>query len=130
MGVRIGSVATTTLVTTTLVTTAEAVVLTTPPLSLAVDNAQVLLFWYANVNTGTSTVGLNGRLRRGTSTTGAMVNIAPGFSVGAGLQTAIPWCYIDSPGVVAGQQYSLTLQQVAATANGTVNDGCLMALVL
>ena len=131
MGVRFPTVASNTFVGPLPASAAETVVLTTPGISEPIDNAQVLLLWTASITPGTSTTSLVYRLRRGTTTAGTLVN-ASTFSfttVAANLTTVSGW-YFDSPGTVAGQQYSLTVVQTADTVAGAWVDGALIAMVL
>ena len=131
MGVRFPTVASNTFVGPLPASAAETVVLTTPGISEPIDNAQVLLLWTASITPGTSTTSLVYRIRRGTTTGGALVN-ASTFSfttVAANLTTVSGW-YFDSPGTVAGQQYSLTVVQTADTVAGAWVDGALIAMVL
>lgn len=131
MGVRFPSVASTAIVNATLVTTAETVVATTPPLNLPLDFALVFLLFYFNGTTGATVTGVQYRLRRGTTVAGALVPAAFGsLIVGAAAQMTSSSFYVDTPGAVAGQQYSLTLTQVGATGNGSMTDVCIAAFVL
>jgi hypothetical protein len=131
MGVRFPSVATNTFVGPLPASAVETVVLTTPPINEPIDNAQVLLFWMAAINPGTSTTALVYRLRRGTTIAGALVGVAGlQVSVAAGVPNLASGWYFDFPGVVAGQQYSLTVVQTADTVAGAFVDGCLIAMVL
>lgn len=131
MGVRFPSVASTTIVNATLVTTAETVVVTTPPFNIPLDYAQIIVMAYAEVfPVGTTTTGIVAKLRRGTTTAGTQLGFNSGGTATPGAAWAWSMLYVDSPGVVAGQQYSVTLSQTAATANGTVLDVCLIAFAL
>lgn len=131
MGVRLATVTSNTFVGPLPANATETVVLTTPPISMALDNAQVLILWDANITLGTSTTSLVFRVRRGITTAGALVIAAARtqtLAAGAGGQVC-GWCF-DSPGVVAGQQYCLTVVQTADTVAGVWNDGEMLAMVL
>lgn len=130
MGVRFPSVASTVIQNATLVTTAATVVATTPPINLPYDNAQVLLYAYANITMGTGTTSLTYVLRRGPTVSDTLITTASAITVVAGNKVLVCLCYPDQPGVVAGQQYSLAVQQTAASANGTVNDVAIIAMIL
>jgi hypothetical protein len=131
MGVRFPSVATTTFIGPLPASAAETLVFTTPPINEPVDNAQVLILWSAVITPGTSTTSLVFRVRRGTLVTSPLVNAAGwGFTtVAANLLFCSGW-YPDNPGVVAGQQYSLTVVQTADTVAGAFVDGSMIAMVL
>jgi len=131
MGVRLASVFTTTFVGPLPATAAETVILTTGGLGLFADNAQVILLWFACILAGTSVTSHVFRIRRGTTTAGTAVNVNPWQNAAIAVaQTTSCGVYTDTPGVVAGQQYSLTVVQSAASVAGTFEDGCLLAIVL
>ncbi len=130
MGVRFPSVSSNTILNSPIVTSAETVVVTTPPLNLALDFAQILLFWYIVLTVGAAGNAIIPRLRRGTTIAGTLVNVAFNQTAVAGNIVASSGSYADTPGAVAGQQYSLTMQVNAATANSTVQDVSLIAFAL
>lgn len=131
MGVRFPTVTTNTFIGPLPASAAETLCLTTPGISEPIDNGQVIILWTASITPGTSTTSLVFRLRRGALVTSPLVNLTT-FSfttVAANLTTVSGW-YFDSPGIVAGQQYSLTVVQTADTVAGTWVDGALLAMVL
>lgn len=131
MGVRFPTVTTNTFVGPLPANATETVILTTPGISEPIDNAQVIIAWAAYISAGVGVTNHQFRLRRGTTAAGALVNVANmGFVATAGIVSGGAGVYFDSPGVVAGQQYSLTVQQGGATGAGTWSDGCLLAMVL
>lgn len=130
MGVRYPTVSTTAIVNANIVTTAETIIATTPPLTLPLDFAQVLLFWYAVISLGASITSWGAKIRRGAALTSPLVNVAAGPAVIPTACSFFSGMYIDTPGAVAGQQYSLTATMTAATTNSTVNDVCLIAFAL
>jgi hypothetical protein len=130
MGVRLSSVSSNTLLTATLTQNTETAALTTPPLSLPLDNAQVFLFWYLTGSAGASTSGMKASVRRGSGLTGTIINAGVFLLVGAAGNFLVSGTYIDTPGVVAGQQYTLTATQSGATGAGSFLDGCFTAFVL
>jgi hypothetical protein len=131
MGVRFPGVATTAIVNGSCPILTETVVLTTPPLSPPLDNAQVYLIWSLKLNTGNQPQTLSYTLRRGTTNGGAVVGFQAQASEVASVILFRGGCYVDTPGVVAGQQYSLTLNITTASGTATAAlDGCLMAFVL
>jgi hypothetical protein len=131
MGVRFPSVATNTFIGPLPANANETVVLTTPPLTLPLDGATVILPWMAYLTTGTGTTSIAYRIRRGTTTAGVLLNQNPWFfTSGPGNGLTVGGWYFDTPGAVAGQQYSLTIVQSAATAAAVWGDGALMAFAL
>lgn len=69
------------------------------------------------VTTGTGALGLNIRVRAGVGITGAVIGNADGPTVAAGSAYSIPFRKLDPVGAVS---YTVTVQQVAASANGQV----------
>jgi hypothetical protein len=131
MGVRFPSVFTNVFIGPLPANANETIVCTTPPINEPIDNAQVLLFLGFSAIAGTGQTSAAFNLRRGALVT------SPTFQAGAwailttaGSAYAYCCAYADSPGVVAGVQYTLTIQQVGATAAGTFRDCFLIAMVL
>jgi hypothetical protein len=131
MGVRFPSVQTNTFVGPLPASAVETVVLTTPPLTLPLDGAVVILLWMAMIAGGATTTDLDFRLRRGTTSAGVQVGATSwNLTAVVGSGRALGGWYFDTPGAVAGIQYSLTVAQVGATGAGTFNDGALLAFAL
>ena len=131
MGVRYPTAVSTTLVTANIVTSAETVVVTSPPLTLTLDFSQVLL-WYAvylGAN-GAGSVNIIATIRRGAAVGGTQVSVQQRSVASPGNVTFISGVYVDTPGAVAGQQYSITITMQAATTNTSVTDVCLLAAAL
>ncbi len=130
MGVKNASVASTTIVNAAIVGNAETVVVTTPTLNLPLDGAMVFLFAMVLWTPGAGTTSSSLRLRRGTGTTGTVVNIPTAYVVVAAQTTYSVLLYPDTPGIVAEQQWSLTIGTAGATANHSVSDVAMIAMVL
>jgi len=131
MGVHLPSVSSTTFVGPLPANATETIILQLPPLNLSLDNAQVILHWFANIIAGVNNTALAYRIRRGTTVTGVQVGAATwSAAVTAGNGVQLSGFYVDTPGVVGGQQYVLTVVQSAATGAGTFNDGAILAYVL
>lgn len=131
MGVRFPSIASSTFVGPLPANANETVILTTPQLNISLDFSQIFILWACDILAGTTTSALVFRLRRGTTVAGTLINAAAWtHTLAAGNSAAISGAYFDTPGAVAGQQYSLTVSQTAATAAGTFNDGSILAFAL
>lgn len=111
----------------TITTTTELVAATISGVNVGAGGT-VAISGTAVVTLGTSTTGLTLRVRRGTTITDPVVGEAyvgsdPVATLAAVIRTIevvdIP------PGELAGGSYVLTVQQVAASANGTVNTAAL-----
>lgn len=130
MGVRWSTSFTTTIVNATIVTTAETIIATTAPINLTQDGALVLLLWSTNILAGTGVTNMQYLLRRGTLVTSPLINANVNEAQTAAVAAARGGSYPDSPGIVAEQQYTLTVIQLGATGNGTVRDVFLAAIVM
>lgn len=98
----------------------ETVILTLGPFSVTYDGDPINVTGSIAVTAGTAATAVTVRVRRGTTTAGALVSAAEPTTVVAGNQYTLGFDALDSPGAVAGQQYVVTAQQTAATANGPV----------
>lgn len=113
---------TTTLANTATVTTAETVVQLSPALSVTYDNDMVGVTGTVDFTTGTATTAVTVRCRRGNGITGTVVGTAEVDTLGAAVSAPISFDFLDTPGAVAGQVYSITIQATAATGAGTINS--------
>lgn len=131
MGVRFNSVFSTTFIGPLPASAVETVLVTSPPLTPAIDTAAIFLFWTFALLAGTGTVSATLTIRRGTSTAGA--NITPGGfvqAIAAGANGLFSGVWVDTPGAIAGQQYSLTITQNGATVAGTPGNVAMLAFSL
>lgn len=112
-------------------TTAETVLATVNVGSTNGAQVQVTLEGLVVLTTGTATTGVTVRLRRGTDATGTVVaTTGVETAIGAaGSTDPYPIQAVDTPGDVGGQSYALTVQQAAATGNGSVTFASLNAAV-
>jgi len=130
MGVRLPSVATKVIANAAVVTTTELQVVVTPPLNIALDFAQVLLFWYIALTVGAGTTAVAARLRRGVDVTGSQLTTFANVTVAANSALYLNGSYSDIPGAVAGVQYCVCILQTGATGNAAITDVSMIALML
>ncbi|SRR5216684_5160125 len=130
MGVRFPSVQSNTLVNANVGINTETVVVTTPPLNISLDFSVILLIWYMLHAIGTTAVSTTYRIRRGTAVAGTLVNVAQALTGVAGNIVLGSGFYFDTPGAVAGQQYSLTCIDPASTVAGAIQDAAMLAFAL
>lgn len=112
-----------------ITTTTELSIATTAGMSPDNPGRVFRITGAVKITTGVGTTGLIARVRRGSGIAGALVGDATTVTAAAATTYDLAVDVEDSPGEVAGQQYSLTVQQVAATANGTAVAGELIALM-
>src|SRR5260370_476285 len=109
----------------------ETVIVTTPPLNISLDFGVVYLLWFLAIQAGTGVVQLSLRIRRGTTVAGPVVNTTFSTHTLAAANFAnLSGAYFDTPGAVAGQQYSLTCVQTGATAASVIADIAMIAFAL
>lgn len=104
-----------------VVTTTETVALVTPPVSTTFGSDAIEIEGMVNLTAGTGTTAAVLRIRRGNGITGTVVRAADTDTIAAGSSESFLVQGVDTPGDVAGQVYSITVQQTAASANGTIN---------
>lgn len=104
-----------------IVTTTETVALVTPPVSTTFGSDAIEIEGMVNLTAGTGTTAAVLRIRRGNGITGTVVRAADTDTIAAGSSESFLVQGLDTPGDVAGQVYSITVQQTAASANGTIN---------
>lgn len=104
-------------------TTTETVVATLGPFNEnQVAPAQGISFdGNINITSGTGTTALVMRVRSGTTTAGTLIGVAQTQSTTAGQTVNVPIAELDPTLIQANAQYVVTIQQTAASANGTVN---------
>lgn len=116
---------------TPVVTTAETVIVTLPGVSTPSAGRKVALEGTVQMTLGAGATGLIFRVRRGTTVTDPLVGEANTVQVetAAGSTEDHTVSAVDTPGELVGQTYVVTVQQVAATGNGTVLQASVTATV-
>lgn len=115
-----------------LVTTAETVVVSSDLLLTPFNTSRVVVIAWAQLTTGASTTAVTPRIRRGTTTSGTLVSEANAVTIGAAAGSTEQFFAVafEERGGTDRVQYSLTLQQTAASANGSALQGGIVVLVL
>lgn len=107
----------------TATTTAETAALTSDPISTPREGTAISISGEVNLTTGAAATDVTIRCRRGTGVAGAQVGESKVHRVGASLSAELAFGFVDFPGDVAQQVYTITIQQTAATGDATVNNG-------
>lgn len=107
----------------------ETVVATLAGISTVDATEQVTLDAIAQFTLGTTATAVTPRIRRGVDTTGPIVGEGNPVQGAAGNTVAVGLLERDVPGAVAGQSYVLTMQQTAATGNGSSLHSALSATI-
>lgn len=115
----------------TLALATEVEVLQLDGITTGAEGRRVHLHGFVQVTTGTGATGLTLRIRRGTGTGGVLVGEANVVQVEAvaGSTEDHDITVLDTPGELAGESYVLTVQQAAATADGTALAMSLTAII-
>lgn len=114
--------------TVTTTTETEAAQVAAPP-----PNRSGLVYTvrgWMQVTAGVGTTAFIPRIRRGTDTSGTLVGEGNPVTVVAGNTLTVPLVVDDTPGEVSSLDYVVTVQQTAATGNGTVAQASLTAEVM
>lgn len=109
---------------TALVTVAETVVATIDGVTTP-RAVNVTLRGWAQLTTGAATTAVTPRIRRGTTIGGALIGEGNPINIGAAVTGDFELTVVDQAADVSGASYVLTLQQTAATGNGS----CLQAAI-
>lgn len=130
MGYRTPSTASKVLQNASFPVNTETAALISDALNLPFDNSLVIIQWQVTYTGGSTGASLTPRLRRGNTVAGTLLNVAVAVTMVA--TNAIQLCgvYFDLPGSVAGVQYTLSLNPPGGGTAGTLNDGCIIAMVL
>lgn len=106
-----------------VVTTSETVIGTTRAISTAFSGQQLFVQFGVTFLTGTGTTAVAFNIRQGNGTSGAIVYGSASLQMAATNRGAFAFATVDSlSGDVAGQIYSLTVTQTAATGNGSATN--------
>lgn len=116
----------------TLTTTTETVVISTGPVKVPAQTCLVHIRAWAQLTTGTATTTVTPRIRRGTAITGALVGLATAETAKAAAGGIEPFVAeaIEQRSNEDTVEYSLTLQQASATANGTALQAAITVDIL
>lgn len=112
--------------------TDETVIFASPTLTVPTHNARINVRAWICWTTGTGTTAAIVRLREGNGLSGAIVNqaVVQSLVVAAGLIDAMWTQAAVEVANVQSVQYTLTIAQVGATANGLLNAAALEVEVL
>lgn len=114
-----------------LVTTAETAIISSGPALATRQSVNVCVFGYAQLTTGASTTAVTARIRRGVGAAGTLVGEANAEQVkaAAGSTEAFTIMVCEDRADVASVDYTLTLAQTAASANGAALQATILVLV-
>lgn len=110
---------------TSIVTTAETAAITSDGFTPPTDGSKLIISGVINITTGASVTGAVIRVRRGVGVAGVLVGETEPHNIGAAVTDDVSYQVTDSPGAVAGQQYTATVVQTAATGNGIINNASI-----
>jgi hypothetical protein len=115
----------------TLTTTSETSIIASGPASAPRQTVNVCVLAWGQLTTGTNTTAVTPRIRRGTTTSGTLVGEANAEQVkaAAGSTETFVISVCEDRSDVATVDYNLTLQQTAASANGSALQGTILVFV-
>lgn len=109
--------------------TTEKVVLTLTGINTDAVRRTIELHGIVNITTGTTATAVTVRVRRGTTIAGTQIGADITTPAAAGVRTAIPLEAFDTPGELVNGSYVVTVVEVGATANGTVNYAAVGGII-
>lgn len=114
----------------TLTTTSETIIITSPVLVLPADRVQLYILAWAQLTTGTATTTVTPRIRRGALVTDTLIGEGNAEDVKAAAGSTEPFliALVDNVTDRVSVQYVFTLQQAAATGNGTALQASILVL--
>jgi len=113
----------------TIVTTTEAVAVTSEIIKVTRRGMRALIFAFIEVDSGTATTAITGRIRAGKAITGTLISEAIAEETTAALAETWVVSAVDELGDVDEVSYSATIQQTAASANGTIDNATIIVLL-
>jgi hypothetical protein len=130
MGVRFPSVVCKGNIATQTVTNTETALQTSPPISPMLAGGIVLICWMCSLVAATASTNIGIIIRRGSGVGGVQIGGTWLQACSAAQNVNMSGCWFDQPPEVANVQYTLTAQQISATANGNVGDVPMLVFVL
>ena len=113
---------------TSLVTTAETTVVSVGGIDTPTADAQVTIEADLTLTTGAGTTGVTLKVYRGATTAGVVVAQTTAITAAAAAEVNLSISGIDTPGLVDEQAYSVSVQQAAATGNGSMVEAAITVL--
>lgn len=113
----------------TIVTTTEVVAVTSEVIKVTRRGMRALILGVAAVDSGTLTSAITARIRAGNAITGTLISEAIAEETTAALAETWTVLAVDELGDVDEVSYSLTIQQTAANANGTISNATILVLL-
>ena len=116
----------------TVTTTTEQVAITTPILRIKRNSAIVMIAAWCQLLLGTGTTGVIPAIRRGTAITDTLVTGQDIIAIQSAVATNAQYHMVVFDQLTAEQnvQYSFTVDQQAASANGTVVQAGIFAIAV
>lgn len=107
----------------TIVTVAETNGPKTIPLPIPNANGKVVVRGSVVVTTGAGTTGLQLRVRRNILAENVIINVVTTFTVGAAVNTLLPFNFTDQVPDGRSVDYTVSIQAVGAGGNGSIVQG-------
>ena len=116
----------------TITTTTERVAITTPLLRVNRNSAIVMIAAWGQVLLGTAITTMTPRIRRGTTITSTLVSGEDAIAIQSAAATNAQYQMICFEQLTAEQivQYSFTLTQTTASADGTIVQAGIFAIAV
>lgn len=115
-----------------VVTTAETVAATSDVVNVPREDSVVIIIAWAVLTLGTNTTAVTPRIRRGATAAGTAIGDANTEQIKTAAASNEPFFKFATEQIqgAGNVQYSLTLQQTGASANGTILEAGILVLVV
>jgi len=115
----------------TITTTTETAIVTSGSARPAYATTRVLVIAWGQLTTGAATTAVTPRIRRGTTASGTLIGEGNAETLKAAAAGTEPFFIVatEDLGAVESVQYTLTLQQTAATGNGSALQAGIVVLL-
>jgi hypothetical protein len=116
----------------TVPTTTETVAISSGPVRVPQEAVAIAVLGYCQLTTGTGATAVTPRIRQGTTISGPLVGEANAETLKAAAGGTEPFVILvlEPRSGQAEVEYSLTVQQTGATANGTILQAEIIVAVL
>lgn len=116
----------------TLTTTTEAIVISAPEIAVVRPAVFAMVIGWGQLLIGTDTTHVTPRIRRGTAITDTLIGEATAEEIKTAVADREPFFIMvgEELSNAASVEYSFSLQQTVASANGTVDQAAILVLLM
>lgn len=116
----------------TITTTTEKIIISAPGIAVVRPTVFAMIIGWGQLLIGTGTTHVVPRIRRGTAITDTLIGDATSEEIKTAVADREPFFIMvgEELSAAANVEYSFSLQQTAASANGTVDQAAILVLLM